>query len=100
MSTSSAIKKRRMNNTISTIFNNAKDEKQCISLIEVLDSCIQITMDRYILKEIAEYSTGTLIKCEHDLHKSISWIHHLCGNNFDTDNEENYSNELLLYNYQ
>ena len=102
MSSSCAIKRRRPNSTISTIFKNSKDEKQCISLIEVLNSCIQITMDRYILKEIAEYSTGTLFKCQHDLHKSTtSWIHHLSGNNFDTDKEENYySNELLLFNYK
>ena len=98
-------KRRRSNNKISTIFKNPKDEKQCISLIDVLNSCIQIEIDRYILKEIAEFSTGILIKCKHDLHKSIPhidnfWIHHLRGNNFDKDNKENYENELLLYNYQ
>ena len=98
-------KRRRLNNKVSTIFKNPKDEKQCISLIDVLNSCIQIEIDRYILKEIAEFSTGILIKCKHDLHKSIPhidnfWIHHLRGNNFDKDNKENYENELLLYNYQ
>ena len=107
MSASSpATKKRRVNNnTISTIFNNPKDEKQCINLIDVLNSCIKITIDRFILKEIAEFSTGTLIQCKHDLHKSsphidISWIHHLRGNNFDIENKENYENDLFLYNYQ
>ena len=107
MSASSpATKKRRVNNnTISTIFNNPKDEKQCIGLINILNSCIKIKIDRYIIKEIAEYSTGELVKCKHDMHKSIphtvtGWIHHLHGNNFDPDKAENYENKLLLHNYQ
>ena len=103
MSSSCAIKKRRKNSTISTIFKNDKDEKQCIALINILNSCTQI--DKYIIKEIAEYSTGKLVRCKHDIHNSIphiitAWIHHLYGNNFDPDKTENYEKDLLLHNYQ
>ena len=109
---SSSCKKRRrlnnnINNTVSTIFKNknVKDEKQCIGLINILNSCItnrmiSFDMNVYILKEIAEYATGILIKCNSATHTSLDsrWIHHLYGNNFDVNQQ--YTNDLLLYNYK
>ena len=97
---SSLIKKKRLNNNIvSTIFKNknAKDEKQCIGLINILNSCMPSNnMNEYLLKEIAEYATGILIKCNSTTHSG--WIHHLYGNNFDADKQ--YENNLSLFTYK
>ena len=115
MSSSSTpvIKHRRLNNQILTTFNNnAKDEKQCLNIINVLNSCINDDNNNknypqimdYILKEIAEYATGILIKCHGKLNIPDSsficsgFIHYLRGNNFNSNLE--YKNELSLFNYK
>ena len=111
MSSSSSLainnKRRRLNNNdINTIFNHKEDEKQCIHLINVLDSLAYITQinNMLILKEISEYATGNFINCQggtslNPCHGIISFLH---GNNFNLLLlfGEQYTNDLSLYTYE
>ena len=111
MSSSSSLainnKRRRLNNNdINTIFNHEEDEKQCIQLINVLDSLAYITQinEMLILKEISEYATGNFINCQggsllHPCHGTIPFLY---GNNFNLVLlfGEQYTNDLSLYSYE
>ena len=124
-----ASKQRKLNNNkISTIFSNSEDDKQCINIINILNSCInnennnnnypQIT--HHILKEISEYATGLIIKCHGEFNDVMmfnnnnnnnnnnntkqellgcqGFIHYLRGNNFNVNYQ--YKNKWFLFNYQ
>ena len=93
-------KRSKYNHKMNTIFNNAKDKKQCREIFKTLQDVIDEydypTMPQCILTEMAEYSTGSIIKCPNqDCHGNI---YYLRGDNFNNINH-NYNNNLCLYDY-
>lgn len=106
------IKKIRTDVQKRTIFTNMDDERDCLQIITALDTVInKYTYLKYpkmpyiLLREIGEYSTGSIVKCpgkecnydsnedddlnedddsneDDDLNECDGWIHILNGDNF------------------
>lgn len=102
----------RKKNTQKTIFDNSRDETECLKLLLLLDDILNgnnnnktttttIIIALPLLKEICEYSTGNFVKCkgEQQREECDGWIHFLHGDNFNYggDNFNQHFNQSLSY---